>query len=1061
MGKLIDENGLDVALNRVKRYVDDTHNTPVDRAEVANDVDWERHTNFSSFRNVLASSGNKKKTITRIYDGRSFVMNNQFHIDSKIETDWGTITEDHYITVNPGNDVILWKIPIDFRTWGNYSFCIQKIMSSNEARVYYNNSEYDKVYIENQWNSTTYIDTSDGFWLEIVPDPDQIEIFYLCVVDTDIMFGYNENVGFWYDYNFYDTPKNVLHNTHISSICFDGDCIDVNLDLYSPSDQWQNNQFYTYYTKHSLNGIDWIKVDDVTWKADSDLFSNYWGIKLCNKTLCAGTAWYRSDFEKTILYIRHGILYFKSESLDPNEFLADAEAIFSTGDKFIVDKEFNFPLFWSNLSVTASYEYSYTCIDYTEEICSPTTRQNIKDIGELKKDIKELKEDIDVLDPENVKVLENRINEIEQLLPEWESPTVDLGLPSGLLWADRNVGAESPEDPGLYFQWGDTVGYTAEQVANGEKSFSSNWSDYFDNIAGSNEFNKYSTEKLIVLEASDDAASVNMGSDCRMPTMTEMQELIDNTIPTFIDIWDNEFSQEEAENGAITEYNLKGVRLTGSNGNSIFIPASGRCGNSTFNDVGYRCYVWSSDLRFGNRWAACVLFAMYNGNLGVNGRDRFEGLPVRAVTTTNKLDVLVSKSEFTKLSEEVSDLSEKVENLPIAEEEVFKAIYGTTTFDEIKAAYDSGKVVHCDYKTYCYVLSRILDVAVYFDAMSAPNSYRITCSADGWAETTYQLELKTNKTTSLSSTSTDTQYPSAKAVYDALQNVGGGESYDDTEIRNSLTKRNVGSIDAYGELDEPNLPNIDLSEYAKKSDLPVVPTQLSAFNNDAGYITKDDVEPYDDSALIRQINAKQDKLVEGDGIKIEGDTISCIHDKTLYKVVSELPQVGEEHKIYLVVSTEQEENNIYNEWAYVNGAWEMLGTYKATIDLEPYVKKEELCTINGLNIYEGGNIEILGMYDYYKKIGGGASEKVFNTMMKYLFTPFMISASGTTNIPDDLLNDAKTNFFTDYYWHYTRLTGGEPVKTTEWKDNVPYKFIGMLSGKYYIIDFTNKTIKPA
>ena len=36
-------------------------------------------------------------------------------------------------------------------------------MSSNEARVYYNNSEYDKVYIENQWNSTTYIDTSDGF----------------------------------------------------------------------------------------------------------------------------------------------------------------------------------------------------------------------------------------------------------------------------------------------------------------------------------------------------------------------------------------------------------------------------------------------------------------------------------------------------------------------------------------------------------------------------------------------------------------------------------------------------------------------------------------------------------------------------------------------------------------------------------------------------------------------------------------------------------------------------------------------------------------------------------
>ena len=49
---------------------------------------------------------------------------------------------------------------------------------------------------------------------------------------------------------------------------------------------------------------------------------------------------------------------------------------------------------------------------------------------------------------------------------------VDLGLPSGLLWADRNVGATSPEDAGLYFAWGDTVGYTAEQIDNEEHIFS-------------------------------------------------------------------------------------------------------------------------------------------------------------------------------------------------------------------------------------------------------------------------------------------------------------------------------------------------------------------------------------------------------------------------------------------------------------------------------------------------------------------------------------------------------------------------------------------------------------
>lgn len=45
---------------------------------------------------------------------------------------------------------------------------------------------------------------------------------------------------------------------------------------------------------------------------------------------------------------------------------------------------------------------------------------------------------------------------------------VDLGLPSGTLWADRNIGAASPEDAGLYFQWGDTQGWRRDQVGTGE-----------------------------------------------------------------------------------------------------------------------------------------------------------------------------------------------------------------------------------------------------------------------------------------------------------------------------------------------------------------------------------------------------------------------------------------------------------------------------------------------------------------------------------------------------------------------------------------------------------------
>ena len=54
---------------------------------------------------------------------------------------------------------------------------------------------------------------------------------------------------------------------------------------------------------------------------------------------------------------------------------------------------------------------------------------------------------------------------------------VDLELPSGTLWAAMNVGASKPSDYGLYFQWGDTSGYTADQVGKG-KQFASDWNDY-------------------------------------------------------------------------------------------------------------------------------------------------------------------------------------------------------------------------------------------------------------------------------------------------------------------------------------------------------------------------------------------------------------------------------------------------------------------------------------------------------------------------------------------------------------------------------------------------------
>lgn len=94
---------------------------------------------------------------------------------------------------------------------------------------------------------------------------------------------------------------------------------------------------------------------------------------------------------------------------------------------------------------------------------------------------------------------------------------VDLGLPSGTLWAKMNAGAESETDTGLYFAWGETQGYTAEQVGV-DKQFS--WSDYKFNPSGDGStFTKYNlTDNKVVLDAEDDAAAVNMGGEWHMPT---------------------------------------------------------------------------------------------------------------------------------------------------------------------------------------------------------------------------------------------------------------------------------------------------------------------------------------------------------------------------------------------------------------------------------------------------------------------------------------------------------------------------------------------------------------
>ena len=147
---------------------------------------------------------------------------------------------------------------------------------------------------------------------------------------------------------------------------------------------------------------------------------------------------------------------------------------------------------------------------------------------------------------------------------------VDLGLPSGLKWATCNVGASSPEEYGLYFAWGETTGYTSNQVTSGVRAFSE--AVYNAGPAAS---------ILADLTLEQDAAHINLGGNWRMPTMAEYQELIDNCNVT----WTNDY------NGT----GIKGRIFTSKvNGKSVFFPAAGFCNSSSVGSVGSYGSYWSA-----------------------------------------------------------------------------------------------------------------------------------------------------------------------------------------------------------------------------------------------------------------------------------------------------------------------------------------------------------------------------------------------------------------------------------------------------------------------------------
>ena len=132
---------------------------------------------------------------------------------------------------------------------------------------------------------------------------------------------------------------------------------------------------------------------------------------------------------------------------------------------------------------------------------------------------------------------------------------VDLGL--SVKWATCNIGADSPEEYGSYYAFGETETKTNFSFQN-SVTYDMSMTDFS-------------------MDAEYDAATANWGGTWRLPTADEIDELIDKCTWTWTTL-----------NG------VRGYEVTGTNGNSIFLPAAGSRFSSSLNNAGSNGHYWSS-----------------------------------------------------------------------------------------------------------------------------------------------------------------------------------------------------------------------------------------------------------------------------------------------------------------------------------------------------------------------------------------------------------------------------------------------------------------------------------
>ena len=201
---------------------------------------------------------------------------------------------------------------------------------------------------------------------------------------------------------------------------------------------------------------------------------------------------------------------------------------------------------------------------------------------------------------------------------------VDLGLPSGLLWATCNVGANSPEEYGNYYVWGET-----EPAPNNYDS---------SNGLGGLDISELQSQGFIDeddnLTPQYDAARVNWGGSWRTPSADELYELIRKCTLT-----------KTTQNG------VNGYKVEGPNGNSIFLPAAGYRTGSSLYSVGIRGYYWSSSpVRLDYAYYLLINDGSVNSNF-----HRFYGLSVRPVSGGNYVEPVLANISTNDVTEITSN----------------------------------------------------------------------------------------------------------------------------------------------------------------------------------------------------------------------------------------------------------------------------------------------------------------------------------------------------------------------------------------------------------------------